>query len=55
MPQSGHYVKRLKNKVHELKFHSIQDIIEAAKEGELPDNMMITIHPKRWHDVQSAS
>lgn len=31
-----------------LVFHSTQDIIDAAKEGRLPNQIMITVHPQRW-------
>ncbi len=33
-----------------LVFHSTQDIINAAEENRLPDKMMMTFHPQRWHD-----
>jgi len=29
-------------------FHSTFDIIKAAEEGILPDQIMITVHPQRW-------
>jgi hypothetical protein len=29
--------------------HSTQDIIRAAKKAALPDHLMLTIHPQRWH------
>lgn len=29
--------------------HSTDDIIKAAKENALPESIMITIHPQRWH------
>jgi hypothetical protein len=29
-------------------FHSTFDIIKAAKEGNLSDQIMITVHPQRW-------
>lgn len=32
-----------------LVFHSTQDIIHAAKAGKLPDQIMMTFHPQRWH------
>ena len=32
------------------KFHSTFDIIRAAENNELPDQIMITIHPQRWND-----
>jgi hypothetical protein len=31
-------------------FHSTFDIIAAAKEGRLPDQIMFTFHPQRWTD-----
>ena len=37
------------NFIH-LQFRHTQDIINAAHEGILPDKMMITVHPQRWHD-----
>ena len=33
-----------------LKIKSTDDIIKAAKEGLLPDKIMLTIHPQRWTD-----
>lgn len=30
-------------------FHTTQDIIRAAEEGRLPDKIMMTFHPQRWH------
>ena len=33
-----------------LAFHSTQDIIRAANEGRLPQQIMITVHPQRWAD-----
>ena len=33
-----------------LVFHSTQDIINAANEERLPDKIMMTFHPQRWHD-----
>jgi hypothetical protein len=33
-----------------LKFRSTFDIIKAAEEGRLPDKIMFTFHPQRWHD-----
>ena len=33
-----------------LVFHSTNDIIKAAKQGKLPDKIMITFHPQRWND-----
>ena len=31
-------------------YHSTQDIINAAKDGSLPQQIMITTHPQRWTD-----
>ena len=31
-------------------FHSTYNIIHAAKEGRLPDRIMLTFHPQRWTD-----
>ena len=33
-----------------LKIHNTNDIIKAAKSGNLPDQLMITFHPQRWTD-----
>lgn len=33
-----------------LVFHSTDDIIKAAKEDKLPNRIMITVHPQRWHN-----
>ena len=32
------------------RFHSTNDIIKAAEEGRLPDKIMMTFHPQRWHN-----
>lgn len=32
------------------RYHSTQDIIDAAKNGSLPTQIMITTHPQRWTD-----
>ena len=32
-----------------LIFYSTQDIIKAANQGQLPDKIMMTFHPQRWH------
>lgn len=34
----------------DLKFHSTNDIIKAAKNNKLPNKIMITTHPQRWTD-----
>lgn len=31
-------------------YHTTDDIIEALKNGELPDRLMMTTHPQRWTD-----
>jgi hypothetical protein len=33
----------------EIRIHSTQDIIKAAEGDVLPDSIMFTIHPQRWH------
>jgi hypothetical protein len=33
-----------------LVFRSTSDIINAANKGILPDKIMMTFHPQRWHD-----
>jgi hypothetical protein len=33
-----------------LVFHSTNDIIKAANQGKLPDKVMMTFHPQRWHN-----
>jgi len=33
-----------------LIFHSTKDIIKATEEGRLPDKIMMTFHPQRWHE-----
>lgn len=42
--------KSSENAFSHLKFRSTFDIIKAAQENKLPDQMMITVHPQRWHD-----
>lgn len=37
-----------KNNFSYLRFHSTKDIIKAARDGKLPDKLMITTHPQRW-------
>jgi hypothetical protein len=32
-----------------LRFHSTDEIIEASKENKLPEQIMFTFHPQRWH------
>jgi hypothetical protein len=31
-------------------YHTTNDIIKAAQDGELPDRLMLTFHPQRWTD-----
>ena len=31
-------------------YHSSNQVIEALKMGQLPDQIMFTFHPQRWHD-----
>ena len=38
------------NSSYNLSFHSTQQIIDAANQGNLPDQIMFTIHPQRWSD-----
>ena len=33
-----------------LVFHSTNDIIKAAEDGRLPEKIMFTFHPQRWHN-----
>lgn len=33
-----------------LVFHSTDEIIAAVFNGQLPDRLMMTVHPQRWHD-----
>ncbi|MCI0493491.1 hypothetical protein L0Z72_00675 [candidate division KSB1 bacterium] len=35
---------------HALRFRETFDIITAVEQGLLPDKIMLTIHPQRWHD-----
>lgn len=34
-----------------LVFHSTNDIIKAIKDGNLPRQIMITVHPQRWNPI----
>jgi hypothetical protein len=38
-------IKQFQNR---FRFHSTNEIIKAALEGELPNQIMITTHPQRW-------
>ena len=40
----------IKEKIKWPKYHSTQDIINALKNNELPDQIMLTVHPQRWTD-----
>jgi len=33
-----------------LVFHSTDDIINGIEENRLPNQIMITMHPQRWHN-----
>ncbi len=44
VPQQKEWVKQ------GLVFHSTNDIVEAANNRELPNQIMFTFHPQRWHD-----
>jgi hypothetical protein len=44
VPQQDDWIKK------GLVFHSTNDIVKAANEKRLPDEIMITFHPQRWHD-----
>jgi hypothetical protein len=39
-----------KSKKSSMTFRSTKDIITAAEQGLLPDQIMITLHPQRWTD-----
>lgn len=34
-----------------LTFHSTDDIIRGLREGRIPKNLMITVHPQRWNPI----
>lgn len=44
VPQQEEWIK------NGLVFHSTNDIIKVANENSLPDQIMITFHPQRWHE-----
>ena len=44
MPQQKEWVRQ------GLVFHATWDIIRAVERGDLPDRIMITVHPQRWTD-----
>ena len=37
-----------------LVFHSTNDIIEGLREGRVPKDLMITVHPQRWNPFGPA-
>ena len=44
VPQQEEWIKQ------GLVFHSTQDIINAIEDNRLPDKIMFTMHPQRWHN-----
>jgi len=44
VPQQKEWIKQC------LVYHSTDDIIKAIKENRLPNQIMFTFHPQRWHD-----
>lgn len=44
VPQQQEWIKQ------GLVFHSTNDIIKAANENRLPNQIMFTFHPQRWHN-----
>ena len=44
VPQQKEWIKK------GLVFHSTNDIIKTANENRLPNQIMITFHPQRWHE-----
>ena len=34
-----------------LVFHATQDVIRAVQNGKLPNRIMMTFHPQRWHSL----
>jgi hypothetical protein len=44
VPQQEEWIKR------SLVYHSTDDIIRAVEENRLPNQIMFTFHPQRWHD-----
>jgi hypothetical protein len=40
--------------INNYKLKSTSDIINVAKNGELPDQIMFTFHPQRWTDNSTA-
>jgi hypothetical protein len=45
VPQQDEWIKQ------GLVYHSTNDIIKAANEGKLPDQIMMTFHPQRWNNA----
>ena len=45
VPQQDEWIKQ------GLVYHSTNDIINAANEGNLPDQIMMTFHPQRWNNA----
>ena len=39
-----------RTEVRNLNIRKTWDIIEAAEQGNLPDKIMINVHPQRWTD-----
>lgn len=35
-----------------FRFHTTNDILKALKADQLPDKIMITTHPQRWHNTK---
>ena len=44
VPQQEEWIKQ------GLVFHSSNDIIKAINQDKLPNNIMFTMHPQRWHN-----
>jgi hypothetical protein len=44
VPQQEEWIKK------GLVFHSTNDFIKAVNEDRLPNQIMLTFHPQRWHD-----
>lgn len=38
------------NSLFQQSYHATNQIIEAIRKDKLPDQVMITFHPQRWHD-----
>ena len=37
-----------------LVFHSTDDVIRGLREGRIPKDLMVTVHPQRWNPVGGA-